>query len=89
MTTERGGCSHIEKLDAVRPPAARVCKDCVQMGSRWVHQRTCQTCGGTRCRGSSPNRHASKHARSGGHLVIASAERSGELPWVSIERQWK
>jgi gamma-glutamyl hercynylcysteine S-oxide synthase len=38
------------------------------------HLRTCQTCGGTRCCDSSPNRHASKHARVSGHPVIASAE---------------
>ena len=34
----------------------------------------CQACGGTRCCDSSPNRHASKHAKSSGHPVIASAE---------------
>jgi Zn-finger in ubiquitin-hydrolases and other protein len=42
-----------------------------------VHLRTCQTCGITLCCDSSPNRHASKHARTSGHPVIASAE-SGE-----------
>ena len=74
MITERGGCSHIEAVETVRPPVARVCEECVKMGSRWVHLRTCQSCGGTRCCDSSPNRHASKHARSSGHPVIASAE---------------
>ena len=34
----------------------------------------CQQCGGTRCCDSSPNQHASKHARSSGHPVVASAE---------------
>jgi len=42
--------------------------------------RTCQTCGGTRCCDSSPNQHASHHARSSGHPVICSAE-PGEK-WV-------
>ena len=43
-------------------------------GRRWVHLRTCQTCGVTLCCDSSPNRHASGHARTSGHPVIASAE---------------
>jgi len=45
-----------------------------------VHLRTCQECGGTRCCDDSPNKHASKHARSSKHPVIASAE-PGER-WV-------
>jgi hypothetical protein len=39
-----------------------------------VHLRTCQTCGVTLCCDSSPNRHASAHARAAQHPVIASAE---------------
>jgi uncharacterized UBP type Zn finger protein len=74
MITERGGCSHIDAVVTVRSTVARVCEDCVEIGSQWVHLRTCLSCGGTRCCDSSPNRHASKHARSSGHPVIASAE---------------
>jgi hypothetical protein len=39
-----------------------------------VHLRTCQSCGGTHCCDSSPNRHATKHAKASGHPVVASAE---------------
>jgi hypothetical protein len=39
-----------------------------------MHLRTCQSCGVTLCCDSSPNRHASKHAKSSTHPVIASAE---------------
>jgi hypothetical protein len=46
----------------------------VKTGGRWVHLRTCQTGGGTRCCDSSPNKHASRHARESGHPVAASAE---------------
>jgi hypothetical protein len=74
MEPERGACTHIEALERVKTPAALVCDECVAKGSRWVHLRTCQTCGVTRCCDSSPNRHASAHARSSGHPVIASAE---------------
>ena len=67
-------CSHLEAITDVKQPAARVCEECVRIGARWMHLRTCQTCGGTRCCDSSPNRHASKHAHSSGHPVVASAE---------------
>lgn len=74
MTSERTGCTHIEAVGTVKFAAKRECDECVRTGSRWVHLRTCQTCGVTRCCDSSPNRHASRHARSSGHPVIASAE---------------
>ncbi len=69
-----GACPHIAAIADVKVGERRVCEDCVKIGARWVHLRTCQECGGTRCCDSSPNRHASRHARSSGHPVIASAE---------------
>jgi ubiquitin-hydrolase Zn-finger-containing protein len=71
---EPGTCPHIQSVDAVKPPRRRECEECVKTGSRWVHLRTCQTCGTTRCCDSSPNRHASQHAGASGHPVICSAE---------------
>jgi hypothetical protein len=68
------GCAHIEAIQSVKGPQKRVCEECVKSGARWVHLRTCQNCGVTLCCDSSPNRHASKHARSSHHDVIASAE---------------
>jgi hypothetical protein len=35
VTAERSGCSHIEAVETVRPPTARVCEECVKMSSRW------------------------------------------------------
>ena len=67
-------CPHIDQIETVKQPAEHNCEECVAIGSRWVHLRTCQACGVTLCCDSSPNRHASKHARSSGHPVIASAE---------------
>jgi hypothetical protein len=67
-------CPHIGAVKTVLRPKARECETCVKIGSAWVHLRTCQTCGVTLCCDSSPNRHASKHAQSAGHPVIASAE---------------
>lgn len=67
-------CAHIASIDEVKQPGRRVCEECVRIGSQWVHLRTCQTCGVTLCCDSSPNRHASKHARAKSHPVVASAE---------------
>ena len=67
-------CEDIAAVKTVIPARAPQCDECVKSGSRWVHLRTCQTCGATLCCDSSPNKHATKHARSVGHPVIASAE---------------
>jgi len=74
MSVSTAVCSHIEAIDKVKQPRTRLCEECVQIGSLWVHLRTCQTCGVTLCCDSSPNRHATKHAHSSNHPVIASAE---------------
>jgi len=71
---EDRGCPELNAIKSVRQPQRRECEECVKIGASWVHLRTCQTCGGTRCCDSSPNKHASKHARASGHPVIASAE---------------
>ncbi|HEY0591943.1 MAG TPA: UBP-type zinc finger domain-containing protein [Thermoanaerobaculia bacterium] len=68
-------CEHISSIGTVKQPERRECEECVPIGSRWVHLRTCQTCGGTRCCDSSPNKHATKHAHASGHPVVASAEK--------------
>jgi len=69
-----GICTHIDAIEDVKPAQQRVCEEWVKIGSTWVHLRTCQECGGTRCCDSSPNKHATKHAHATGHPVIASAE---------------
>ena len=67
-------CSHIDSINSVKHPKKHECEECVKTNALWVHLRTCQTCGVTLCCDSSPNRHASKHARASSHPVIASAE---------------
>jgi uncharacterized UBP type Zn finger protein len=69
-----GACAHIRDVDKVLDAKRRECEDCVKIGAEWVHLRTCQSCGATRCCDSSPHRHASKHARKAQHPVINSAE---------------
>ena len=67
-------CTHIDAIDTITLPQRRECEECVKIGAQWVHLRTCQTCGGTRCCDNSPNRHATRHARASAHPVIVSAE---------------
>jgi uncharacterized UBP type Zn finger protein len=67
-------CAHITAITTVLTAQRRECEECVKTGSRWMHLRTCQECGTTRCCNSSPNKHASKHADESGHPVVASAE---------------
>jgi len=67
-------CDHLGAITEIKSPERRVCVTCVELGDGWVHLRTCQECGITLCCDSSPNQHATKHARSTGHPVIASAE---------------
>lgn len=74
MASTQAPCDHIAAIESVTLPKVHQCDECVKSGSRWLHLRTCQTCGVTRCCDSSPNKHASTHARTSGHPVIASAE---------------
>ena len=67
-------CAHLNAVTTVNHPKRRECDECVKMGARWVHLRTCQECGTTLCCDSSPNRHATKHVWESGHPVVASAE---------------
>ena len=72
MTTKV--CKHVSAITAIKLPQRHECVECVKIGARWVHLRTCQDCGLTLCCDDSPNRHATKHANASGHPVIASAE---------------
>jgi len=67
-------CSHLAAVKEIKHAKRRECEECVKIGSSWVHLRTCQTCGVTLCCDSSPSRHTTKHVKSSGHPVVASAE---------------
>ena len=67
-------CSDLSAIKEVRHAKRYECDECVPIGAHWMHLRTCQRCGTTLCCDNSPNRHASKHAHSVQHPVIASAE---------------
>jgi hypothetical protein len=67
-------CVHLAAITDVRHAKRHVCEECIKTGDSWVHLRTCQQCGTTLCCDNSPNRHATKHAHTTHHPVIASAE---------------
>ncbi|MEZ4960378.1 MAG: UBP-type zinc finger domain-containing protein [Saprospiraceae bacterium] len=81
MSTTTNTCDHLATITKIKSAKAYVCDECVKTGSRWVHLRTCQTCGGTHCCDSSPNRHATKHFHATGHTVVASAEPGERWLW--------
>jgi hypothetical protein len=72
MMTE--GCAHLKGLTAIKHPERLECVECMKTGDGWVHLRTCQSCGLTHCCDSSPNQHATQHARASSHPVIASGQ---------------
>ena len=69
-----GTCPHLKAVASIKNANRHECAECIKIGAQWVHLRTCQECGVTLCCDSSPNRHASKHAQTAGHPVIASAQ---------------
>jgi uncharacterized UBP type Zn finger protein len=66
-------CPHLQNFEP-KPSGKHVCEECAKTGSRWVHLRTCQTCGATLCCDSSPNTHMTKHFYATGHPLMFSAE---------------
>ncbi|MDR9450398.1 MAG: UBP-type zinc finger domain-containing protein [Acidimicrobiia bacterium] len=72
-------CTHLVDPEPV-PPIGTGCKECLEMGSTWVHLRACVECGHVGCCDQSPNRHATAHFHDTNHLVIRSFE-PGEAWW--------
>jgi hypothetical protein len=73
-------CSHLNLINDVKP-SVDGCEDCLKIGGWWVHLRLCLTCGHSGCCDSSPNRHATKHARTVGHPLVQSLERGEDWIW--------
>lgn len=78
-------CEHISAINDLKKARAYECEECVKTGSKWVHLRTCQSCGVTLCCDSSPNKHASAHFHETGHPVIQSAEPGETWVWCYLD----
>ena len=61
------------------------CKECLEIGGRWVHLRICLTCGHVGCCDSSPNKHATKHFHATAHPLIRSAEPGERWVWCYVD----
>ncbi len=78
-------CGHLEQVHVKRPEQVDGCVDCLAIGGSWVHLRVCRTCGHVACCDSSPNRHASAHARSSEHPIITSVEPGEDWSYCYID----
>lgn len=82
-TTE---CPHVSEIQPVLPTTAG-CIECLRAGRHdWIHLRTCLQCGHVGCCDSSPGRHASAHATTSGHPIIASAEPTETWGWCFLDQ---
>jgi hypothetical protein len=79
-------CSHLDRIQVTAlPDTIEGCEECLRIGAAWVHLRMCATCGKIGCCDSSPNRHASSHAREDGHRIARSAEPGEEWSWCYVD----
>jgi Zn-finger in ubiquitin-hydrolases and other protein len=78
-------CTHLDQIRIDPPETVEGCEDCLRIGARWVHLRTCLTCGHVGCCDSSPNRHASAHAGERGHPIVRSAEPGEKWCWCYVD----
>jgi uncharacterized UBP type Zn finger protein len=75
-------CTHLEHVHVTELPASvDGCEECLASGDGWVHLRICLECGKVGCCDSSPNKHASAHARESGHPIIRSLEPGEDWSW--------
>lgn len=78
-------CTHLELIDVEVPDSVEGCEECLKTGDRWMHLRVCRTCGKVGCCDSSPNRHASAHARETEHPVISSVEPGEDWSYCYVD----
>jgi hypothetical protein len=75
-------CTHLDHIHVTELPASvDGCEDCLAMGGKWLHLRLCLECGHVGCCDSSPNRHASAHARGTGHPIVRSIQPGEQWSW--------
>jgi uncharacterized UBP type Zn finger protein len=78
-------CTHLDQIVVERPQQVAGCAECLALGATWVHLRVCRTCGQVGCCDSSPNRHASRHARAVGHPIVTSVEPGEDWSYCFVD----
>ena len=66
--------STVREIDPHAEPSGTGCLECDRNGGWWFHLRRCAACGHIGCCDSSPNQHATRHAREQGHPILTSFE---------------
>ena len=61
-------------IDPTALPSGTGCEECERVDGWWFHLRRCATCGHIGCCDSSPAQHASAHAHTLSHPIVASFE---------------
>ncbi len=81
-------CTHLDLVEVTELPDPLLgCEECLKTGDRWLHLRMCLTCGKVGCCDSSPNKHASRHAREDEHPLIRSIEPGETWSYCFIDDQ--
>ena len=79
-------CSHLDQIRVTElPDSVEGCVDCLATGDAWVHLRICLQCGHVGCCDSSPNKHATAHARESEHPIIRSLEPGENWSWCYLD----
>lgn len=78
---EENTCDDLRAIKKLKTPKEYVCEECIKAGGKWVHLRTCQTCGVTLCCDDSPHKHMTQHYHKTYHPVIISAEPGERWLW--------
>jgi len=86
--SSRNTCSHSTAVTEIKLGDQPVCEECIKTNGRWLHLRTCQTCGVTLCCDDSPNTHMTKHYFATHHPVVASAEPGERWLWCYPDEQF-
>jgi uncharacterized UBP type Zn finger protein len=79
-------CTHLDTVEVTELPAEVAgCEECLESGGQWCHLRICLTCGHVGCCDSSPNRHASAHAKANDHPLIRSVQPGEDWSWCYVD----
>ena len=80
-------CTHLDHILVTElPEEVAGCEDCLASGDGWVHLRICLTCGHVGCCDSSPNRHATAHAKEAQHAIMRSLEPGEQWSWCFLDQ---
>jgi uncharacterized UBP type Zn finger protein len=79
-------CTHLDQVQITAlPQSVEGCEECLKTGDPWLHLRICLECGKVGCCDSSPNQHASAHARDSGHPLVRSLQPGEDWSWCYVD----